>query len=72
MDMAGAILRSRGFAFSDVTRAIAYFEHPDDAPSFDAWCASHGLEAMPVVRTQCGIRRDDLLFEIELDARSRR
>ena len=71
MDVVEAILRSRGFTFADVTRAIAYFKHPDDTPAFDAWCASRGLEAMPVIRTHCGICRDDLLFEIELDARSR-
>lgn len=71
MEVVDAILRSRGFAFADVTRAVAYFKHPDDAPAFDAWCASKGLEAMPVIRTHCGICRDDLLFEIELDARSR-
>jgi len=70
MDVVGAILRSRGFAFSDVTRAIAYFKHPDDAAAFDTWCSSRGLEAMPAIRTHCGICRDDLLFEIELDARS--
>ena len=70
MEVVDAILRSRGFTFADVTRAIAYFKHPDDAPAFDAWCASRGLEAMPVIRTHCGICRDDLLFEIELDARS--
>ena len=37
MDVVDAILHSRGFTFSDVTRAIAYFKHPDDTPSFDAW-----------------------------------
>jgi enamine deaminase RidA (YjgF/YER057c/UK114 family) len=71
MDVVEAILRSRGFAFADVTRAIAYFKHPRDTPAFDAWCASRGLEAMPVIRTHCGICRDDLLFEIEMDATAR-
>ena len=71
MEVVDSILRSRGFTFADVTRAIAYFKHPDDTPAFDAWCAFRGLEAMPVIRTHCGICRDDLLFEIELDARSR-
>ena len=68
MEVVEAILRSRDFTFADVNRAIAYFKNPGDMPAFDAWCARRGLDAMPVIRTSCGICRDDLVFEIELDA----
>jgi enamine deaminase RidA (YjgF/YER057c/UK114 family) len=68
MEVVGAILESRGMRFSDVTRATAYFKAASFQPYFDAWLAQHGLETMPVVATQCDICRDDLLFEIEVDA----
>jgi enamine deaminase RidA (YjgF/YER057c/UK114 family) len=68
MQVVEAILASRGMAFADVSRATAYFKSPADTPVFDAWLARHELSAMPMVRTGCDICRDDLLFEIELDA----
>jgi enamine deaminase RidA (YjgF/YER057c/UK114 family) len=68
MEVIAAILHSRGMAFTDVTRATAYFEHPLFKPYFDAWCAARGLKDMPVVSAHCDICRADLLFELELDA----
>lgn len=68
MDVVGSILTSRGMDLSDVSRATAYFRSPTDAPAFAGWLAKHDLSAMPVVNAACDICRDDLLFEIELDA----
>lgn len=68
MEVVAAILRSRGLAYSDVTRATAYYRDPRDQPVFAAWAGSRGLERMPVVHTHSVICRDDLLFEIEIDA----
>ena len=68
MEVVSAILHSRLMTFRDVTRAIAYFKHPLFKPYFDAWCAVRDLKHMPVVAVHCDICRDDLLFEIELDA----
>ena len=68
MEVVGAILASRGLKLSDITRATAYFKHRADIPAFDAWCADHQLSSMPAVAAQCGICRDDLLFELEADA----
>ena len=68
MEVVGAILQSRGMTFRDVTRATAYFKQPLLKRYFDAWLASRELRSMPVVDTHCVICRDDLLFEIELDA----
>lgn len=68
MDVIAAILHDRAMSFRDVTRAIAYFKHPAFTPYFDAWCASRELRQMPVVPVHCDICRDDLLFELELDA----
>lgn len=67
MKVVTAILQSRGMNWSDVTRAIAYCKQPEYRVHFESWCAEHGLE-LPVFAVHCDICRDDLLFEIELDA----
>jgi enamine deaminase RidA (YjgF/YER057c/UK114 family) len=63
-----AILVSRDLDFSHVTRATAYLRHPTDAPLLRQWCARVGLDHAPLVTTQAVVCRDELLFEIELDA----
>jgi enamine deaminase RidA (YjgF/YER057c/UK114 family) len=68
MEVVDAILASRGMSFSDVTRATAYYRSASDAPRFAGWLDRHDLRRMPVVHACCDICRDDLLFEIELDA----
>jgi enamine deaminase RidA (YjgF/YER057c/UK114 family) len=68
MDVIRAILVSRGMRFQDTTRAVAYFKDAKEAGAFEAWLAKEGLSAFPVVVTRCGICRDDLLFELEMDA----
>jgi len=68
MEVVKAILETRGQTFADVTRAVAYFKSPADYPLFVAWCLHNGCEALPVVSACCDICRDDLLFELELDA----
>jgi enamine deaminase RidA (YjgF/YER057c/UK114 family) len=68
MQVAEAILESRGLGLGDVSRATAYFKSAGDAPQFSRWLAARGLEQLPVVSARCDICRDDLLFEIELDA----
>jgi enamine deaminase RidA (YjgF/YER057c/UK114 family) len=68
MKVVREILVSRGFNFSDVTRATAYFKNLQDAPAFDVWREKQGLEPFPLIATQSTICRPELLFEIELDA----
>jgi enamine deaminase RidA (YjgF/YER057c/UK114 family) len=67
MEVIDAILRSRAMTFGDVTRATAYFKYPLDTAAFDAWQTRHGV-SLPAVYVHCDICRDDLLFELELDA----
>jgi enamine deaminase RidA (YjgF/YER057c/UK114 family) len=69
MEVVKAILESRGQTFADVTRAVAYFKSPTDYPLFTRWCSRNGAE-IPAVSAWCDICRDNLLFEIELDALS--
>ena len=68
MEVVEAILHSRGLEFHDVTRATAYFKNPSDTAAFEAWRISRNLPNLPAVAVHCDICRDDLLFEIELDA----
>lgn len=68
MRVVDAILESRGMSFTDVTRATAYFKTPADARVFADWCDRHELRKLPAISAGCGICRQDLLFEIELDA----
>lgn len=68
MEVAGAILESRGMGWGDVSRAIGYFKRIEDAPAFERWAAAQGLAEMPIVLVKEDICRDDLLFEVELDA----
>ena len=63
-----AILTSRGMDWDDVTRGVAYFRQASDRDSFTTLCAKHGLPLGPVLCSENYICRDDLLFEIELDA----
>jgi enamine deaminase RidA (YjgF/YER057c/UK114 family) len=68
MKVTHAILASRGFNFSDVTRSTAYFKNIQDAPAFDIWRQEQKVEPFPLVMTESIICRDELLFEVELDA----
>ncbi|MGZ4973152.1 MAG: Rid family hydrolase, partial [Limisphaerales bacterium] len=68
MEVVEAILNSRGMNFEHITRAIAYFKSAADSAHFADWCKTKGRHLPPVVQVACDICRDDLLFEIELDA----
>jgi enamine deaminase RidA (YjgF/YER057c/UK114 family) len=68
MQVVGAILESRGLGLGDVSRATAYFKSGADLPVFQSWLKENDLLNLPVVNTCCEICRDDLLFEIEVDA----
>jgi enamine deaminase RidA (YjgF/YER057c/UK114 family) len=72
MEVTGAILESRGMGWADTSRAIAYFKDIESAPLLDKYCRREGLGHMPIAVAHGDICRDDLLFEIELDAVSAR
>jgi enamine deaminase RidA (YjgF/YER057c/UK114 family) len=67
LDVIEALLLSRGLDFSDATRATAYLKTPRHANSLDDWFKPRGVW-FPAVRIHAGVCRDDLLFELELDA----
>jgi len=63
-----AILQSRGMEWDDVTRATAYVRYPEDAGVFEQTRIARGMPELPVIVTHNTICRDDLLFELEVDA----
>ena len=67
-EVIAAILQARGMNFGDTTRATAYYRKPEFKQHFDAWRKERDLAHMPVVDTHSVVCRDDLLFELELDA----
>ena len=68
MDVVNAILQSRDMGWQDVSRAVAYFKCSRDLPPFVVYCEENGLSALPVVSMCADVCREDLLFEIEVDA----
>lgn len=62
-----AILQSRGMGWQNTSRATAYFKHARDAWALPAYLAQRKL-TLPAVVTEAYVCRDDLLFEIEIDA----
>lgn len=70
MEVVRALLVGREMDYPDVSRATAYFKHARDVRAFDAWRTANHVQDWPVVCTQADICREELLFEIELDALS--
>lgn len=68
MDVVQAILESRGMKWHDATRTVAYVKHASYAPAFREFCTANGLQDIPMVITENDVCRDDLLFEVEVDA----
>lgn len=71
MDVISALLDSRGMTLRDTVRATAYVKHPEHLANFEHWLGLHGLDNLPYVPMTCDVCRDDLLFELELDAWTR-
>ena len=67
MQVAEAILVSRGAGFANVSRGIAYLRRTEDAGAFASYCADRGLNGLPLIVTCNTVCRDDLLFEIEVE-----
>ncbi len=68
MDVVEGILKARNMGWGDTSRAIAYFKDIKDAPFYHAYCRTHNLPPFHVSLAHADVCRDDLLFELELDA----
>jgi enamine deaminase RidA (YjgF/YER057c/UK114 family) len=68
MEVVSAILECRGLNWSDTTRGIAYFKNIGDAGLFREYCRRNSLPRMPIAIAHSDVCRDELLFELEIDA----
>jgi enamine deaminase RidA (YjgF/YER057c/UK114 family) len=68
IEVVEAILDRCNMRLEDMTRGIVYLKHGSDAPHWSRYCERRGLGELPVVVTQSVVCRENLLFEIELDA----
>jgi len=68
MEVVHAILQSRHMGWEDVVRALVYFKQAENASLFVRYLQDNKLPRFPAVIVENDICRDDLLFEIEVDA----
>ncbi len=68
LDVIEAILKSRGMKWSDVVRSVAYLKDKRYATNYESIARRRGIDQMPCIKVQADICRDNLLFEMELDA----
>jgi len=68
MEVVCALIEEAGMVLTDTTRAIAYFRHSEHIPLWHDYCRKRQLLPLPIILIPSDICRDDLLFEIELDA----
>jgi len=68
LQVVAAILESRSMSWNDVARAVLYFPQIEWMSRFVACRDALALPEIPAVFAHADICRDDLLFEIELDA----
>ena len=66
-EVVDAILDSRAMGWRNVSRATAYLRRVQDAAVCEEFLAARRLN-VPIIMTRADVCRDDLLFEIELDA----
>lgn len=68
MKIVQEILKSRRMGWRDTVRAIAYFKDITEAYLLEKYCIEHDLPDLPLAIVHADVCRDDLLFEIEVDA----
>ncbi len=68
MQVIDALLKSRGMDWGDSFRGIAYFKDMKEEALFRSYCRERQMPGFPLSATCATICREELLFEIELDA----
>lgn len=68
LDVVQAILESRGLDWNSASRSIAYFKHAEDAGILQECMNKRGMPPLPGILAHTDICRDNLLFELELEA----
>jgi enamine deaminase RidA (YjgF/YER057c/UK114 family) len=68
MKVVKGILHARHMSWENVTRGIVYFKNKTDMNSFENFCSDNNIPELPFSIINADICRNDLLFEIEVDA----
>lgn len=68
MEIVEEILKARSMVWENVTRAILYFRNRDAASAFRRYCEKNAIPVFPAVTVYSTVCREELLFEIEVDA----
>lgn len=68
MEVVKSIMLNENYGWNNVVRAIAYFLDPQDEKHFYDYCLKNYIDNSFILTVGGTICRDDLLFEIELDA----
>lgn len=68
MKVIQTILRSRNMNWDNISRSIVYLRNTSDYIHFDSYTSEKGIPHFPSFVVQADICRDELLFEIEVDA----
>ena len=68
MKVVRGILLAQKMDWENAVRSIAYFKSPGHIPLFKAYCEKNGLPPLNCINAATTVCREELLFEIELDA----
>lgn len=68
MEVVKAILNSRNMIWENVTKGIVYFKDIADIKTFNDYCENNNITNLPLAMLKADICREELLFEIEIDA----
>ncbi len=68
MEAVRAILDSRGMRWNDLCRGIVYFKNMDHLPIYRRVAIELGIPPFPMAVSHADVCRQDLFFEIEVDA----
>ena len=68
MNVVLGILKSRKLNWDNITKGIVYFKDINDIKVFNDYCTDYNISQMPLAMLQADICREELLFEIEVDA----
>jgi len=68
MAVVEALLANAGYGFEDASRAIVYAAVPEAGAAYESFCRARSIPSFPTLIVRADICRDDLLFEIEIDA----
>lgn len=68
MEVVDAILSNAGFNWQHVVRAVAYLRNSEDHKNIAGYIDQNNMHFLPLMVNTNVVCRDDLLFEIEVDA----